>query len=69
RQLCIRILAWMALAFFSGLLGCNRFLYFNAPLTHAFVWDQGALAERSVWMISLVIHVIAGMVCVMSSFL
>ncbi len=68
-QLCFRILAWLALAFFSGLLIYNSLPYFNAPRTHAFVWEKGQLAERPVWLISLVIHVIAGVVCLVSSFL
>ncbi len=68
-QLCIRILAWLALVLFSGLLIYNSLPYFNAPRTHAFVWEKGQLAERPVWLISLVVHVIAGVVCLVSSFL
>lgn len=68
-QLCFRIVAWLALVFFSGWLIYNSLPYFNAPRTHAFVWEKGALAERPVWLISLVIHVIAGAVCLVASFL
>ena len=68
-QLCIRIFAWLALVFFSGLLIYNGLPYLNAPRTHGFVWEKGALADRPVWLIALVIHVIAGMVCLLSSLL
>lgn len=67
-QLCFRILAWLTLVFFAGLLIQNSLPYFNAPRTHAFVWEKGGLAERPVWLINLVIHVVAGVVCLVASF-
>jgi hypothetical protein len=69
RITCFRILAWLALVFFSGVLIYNGLPYLSAPRTHAFVWEKGALADRPVWLITLVIHVIAGMVCLLSSML
>ena len=68
-QLCFRILAWSALVFFSSLLIYNSLPYFHAPRTHAFVWEKGQFAERPIWLISLVIHVVAGAVCLVASFL
>lgn len=64
-----RILAWQALVFFTGLLVLNSLPYFIEPREHAFVWEKGELADRPVWLVSLVIHVVAGVVCLVSSFL
>lgn len=64
-----RFIAWLALVFFSGLLTLNSLPYFTEPRMHGFVWEKGALADRPLWLASLVIHVIAGVVCLLSSFL
>lgn len=64
-----RILAWLVLVFFSGLLTLNSLPYFTEPRMHGFVWEKGALADRPLWLVSLVIHVIAGVVCLLSSLL
>lgn len=66
---CLRVLAWLLLVFLATLLIVNGLPYFSEPRSHAFVWEKGALADRPVWMISLIIHVIAGMVCLLSSLL
>lgn len=65
----IRIFAWLALVFFTGLLTYNSLPYFSEPRAHSFVWEKGALAERPVWFVSLVIHACAGVICLVSSFL
>lgn len=57
------------LVLFVGLLVYNGLPYFHAPRTHAFVWEKGTLADRPIWMINLVIHVIAGAICLVSSLL
>jgi hypothetical protein len=62
-------LGWLVLVFFTGLLIYNGLPYLDTPRTHAFVWENGELADRPVWLISLVVHVVAGMVCLLSSLL
>lgn len=64
-----RILAWVGLVFFTWLLIDNSLPYFHAPRTHAFVWEKGVLADRPVWLVSLVVHAVAGVVCLVSSLL
>lgn len=64
-----RILAWLALVFFTGVLVLNSLPYFSEPRAHSFVWEKRELADRPVWLVSLVIHVVAGVVCLVSSFL
>ncbi|MDE0836048.1 MAG: hypothetical protein OSA84_06825 [Akkermansiaceae bacterium] len=47
----------------------NSLPYFNEPRSHAFVWEKAELADRPVWLVLLIIHVGAGVVCLISSFL
>ena len=65
----ISILAWLALVFFTLLLAQNSLPYFSEPRAHGFVWEKGVLADRPLWLVSLVIHAGAGIVCLVSSFL
>jgi hypothetical protein len=64
-----RTAAWLALVFFTALLTLNSLPYFSEPRAHGFVWEKGALADNSFWLGALVIHVGAGVVCLLSSFL
>lgn len=57
------------MVFFTGLIIRNSLIYFSEPRAHGFVWAKGALADRSLWMGMLIVHVAAGLVCLVSSFL
>ena len=63
------IFGWLALVFFTGLLTLNCLPYFSEPRTHGFVWEKGELADNPVWMVALIVHVVFGVVCLISAFL
>lgn len=55
--------------FFTALITLNSLPYFTDPQVHGFVWEKGELADRPIWLGSLLIHVGAGIICLGSSFL